>query len=109
MERENSKSCHKVGKIYDHDRMHKSFQPHPFLFDVQAASSHTIQRELWQKGFIREHVKKTPQIPSAAAMKRVASVKEQLPKGSQFWSRVIFSDEKKWNLKGCQYLERENK
>jgi hypothetical protein len=54
-------------------------------------------------------VKKTPQIPSAAAMKRVASVKEQLPKGSQFWSRVIFSDEKKWNLKGCQYLERENK
>jgi hypothetical protein len=50
-------------------------------------------------GFFRECVKKISQVPSAVAMKRVAFAKEHLPKGSQFWSRVI-SDKKKWNLKG---------
>jgi hypothetical protein len=58
------------------------------------------KRELQQKGFFRECVKKTPQVPRAIAMKRVAFAKEHLPKGSHFWSRVISSDKKKWNLKG---------
>ena len=65
-----------------------------------SCSSRTIQRELRRKGFYRECVKKTTQVPSAIAMKRMAFAKEHLPKGGHFWKRVIFSDEKKWNLKG---------
>ncbi len=49
----------------------------------------TIQRDLEQKGFFRECVKKTPQVSSAVAVKRVAFTEEHLPKGSHFWSRVI--------------------
>lgn len=65
-----------------------------------SCSSRTIQRELRKKDFVRVRVKKMPQVTPQVAVKRIAFAKEHLPKGGQFWSRVIFSDEKKWNLKG---------
>lgn len=65
-----------------------------------SCSARTIQRELKKKDFVRKRVQKLPQVSQETASKRVAFVKEYLPKGVQFWSRVIFSDEKKWNLKG---------
>lgn len=65
-----------------------------------SCSARTIQRELRRKLFVRDRVKKTPHITQRIAMKRITFAKEHLPKGAQFWTRVIFSDEKKWNLKG---------
>lgn len=64
------------------------------------ASVRTVQRELNRNGFQQVRVKKVPQVPPSTIAKRLAYAKEHLPKGAQFWDRVIFSDEKKWNLKG---------
>ena len=45
-------------------------------------------------------MKKVPQIPEAAVAKRLSFAKEYLHKGNEFWKRVMFSDEKKWDLHG---------
>ena len=65
-----------------------------------SCSARTIQRELQRKLFVRDCVKKTPHIMQRVVMKRITFAKEHLLKGAQFWTRVIFSDKKKWNLKG---------
>ena len=65
-----------------------------------SCSTRTIQRELKRNSFVRVCVKKVPHVSQATAAKRVSFAREHLPKGAQFWTRVIFSDEKKWNLKG---------
>lgn len=72
------------------------------LRDMQqlTCSVRTVQRALKKKGFTKVHIRKTPKIPETSVGKRLAFAKEHLPKGTSFWSRVIFSDEKKWNLQG---------
>ena len=65
-----------------------------------SASECTIHRELNAKNFSSVRVRKTPQIPEAAIAKRLAFAREYLHKGNEFWKKVIFSDEKKWELKG---------
>ena len=65
-----------------------------------SASVRTIQRELRRKSFVHVRKRKTPRISAAAKAKRVAFAKAYLLKKPKWWQRVIFSDEKKWNLKG---------
>ena len=65
-----------------------------------SASVRTIQRELRQKSFVHVRKWKAPRISAVAKAKRVAFAKAYLLKKPKWWQRVIFSDEKKWNLKG---------
>jgi hypothetical protein len=65
-----------------------------------SVSPRTIQRELKKHDFTRIRIRKTPQVSAANLQKRLNFAKENLQNGSDFWPRVIFSDEKKWNLKG---------
>ena len=65
-----------------------------------SASVRTIQRELKRKSFVHVRKRKTPKISAVAKAKCVAFAKAYLLKKPKWWRRVIFSDEKKWNLKG---------
>lgn len=65
-----------------------------------SASVRTVQRELRRRQFSSICVRKRKKVPATAIAKRLSFAKEHLPKGAGFWERVIFSDEKKWNLQG---------
>jgi len=65
-----------------------------------SVSSRTIKRELKKKGFVSVKKRRNQRVSPQSAVKRLQFAKEQLPKGNEFWNRVIFTDEKKWNLLG---------
>ena len=63
-----------------------------------SASVRTIHHELIRRNFTSVRVRKMPQISESAIAKRLSFAREYLHKGNDFWKRVIFSDEKKWEL-----------
>lgn len=63
-------------------------------------SARTVQRELRRKNFRKIRVKKLPKLSPSAIAKRLAFAKHHLENPDLSWTRVIFSDEKKWNLCG---------
>lgn len=65
-----------------------------------SVSERTIQRVLKENTFVHVRKKKTDEISKVARDKRLVFAKVHLPKGEAYWHQVVFSDEKKWNLKG---------
>ena len=63
-----------------------------------SASVHTIRFELIGRNFTSVCMKKTSQISESAITKHLSFAREYLHKGNDFWKKVIFSDEKKWEL-----------
>ena len=64
------------------------------------ASSRTVQRELKRKNFKKTRVRKTPKLSPSAVAKRLAFAKHHLENPELQWTKVMFTDEKKWNLSG---------
>ncbi len=63
-------------------------------------SAQTVQQELRRKNFRKIRMKKLPKLSPSAIAKRLAFAKHHLENPDHSWTRVIFSDEKKWNLCG---------
>ena len=65
-----------------------------------SVSSRTAQRELRRKTFQKKRMRKTPKLSPTAIAKRLAFAKHHLENPTLSWAKVMFSDEKKWNLCG---------
>ena len=63
-------------------------------------TSRTIQRFLKKKEFASVRIPKAPRLTQAAQLKRLKFARKHLSNHVNIWPRVIFSDEKKWNLSG---------
>ena len=65
-----------------------------------SCSSRTVQRVLVENSFVHIRKRKTDQLSENAKEKRLHFARAFLPNDLAFWHKVVFSDEKKWNLKG---------
>ena len=63
-------------------------------------TSRTIQHFLKKKEFASVRIPKAPRLTQAAQLKRLKFARKHLSNHVNIWPRVIFSDEKKWNLSG---------
>ena len=65
-----------------------------------SVSPRTIQRFLKMREFNSMRIRKAPRLTKAAQLKRLEFARKHLSNYENSWPRVIFSDEKKWNLSG---------
>ena len=65
-----------------------------------SVSPRTIQRFLKAKEFDSVRIRKAPRLTKAAQLKRLEFARKHLSNYENIWPKVIFSDEKKWNLSG---------
>ena len=63
-------------------------------------SDRTVQQVLRENTFVHVQRRKPDCISKMAMDKRITFTRTHLPKGMTYWLNVVFSDEKKWNLKG---------
>ena len=77
----------------------KTSAEHAHLLGIPISSC-TIHQELRKQNFSSVRVQKTIRLSPAAIEKCLTFARENFPKGADFWKCVMFTDEKKWNLRG---------